>query len=182
MTTYLGKICSFGLPRVPFVNCRQFLYLVISLLVLRAGCGIWLYQFLIIAYLFTSSIVPCNKYIFDQDMFGSVSICDVLTSCTRSFYSPWYKTEISRTDENRGKPCRVCKNLFIFTAAGANCLLVSLKCFPVLQLVQLPAHSGLFRIYNTAERSAGRHGLLLLMNRLSKTEPGKCIFIVYCVI
>ena len=34
-------------------NCRQFMYLVISLLVLRAGCGIWLYQFLIIAYLFT---------------------------------------------------------------------------------------------------------------------------------
>ena len=42
-----------GLPRVPFVNCRQFMYLVISLLVLRAGYGIWLYQFLIIAYLFT---------------------------------------------------------------------------------------------------------------------------------
>ena len=53
MTTYLGKSCSFGLPRVPFVNYRQFMYLVISLLVLRAGCGIWLYQFLIIAYLFT---------------------------------------------------------------------------------------------------------------------------------
>ena len=53
MTTYLGKSCSFGLLRVPFVNCRQFMYLVISLLVLRAGCGIWLYQFLIIAYLFT---------------------------------------------------------------------------------------------------------------------------------
>ena len=53
MTTYLGKSCSFGLPRVPFVNCRQFMYLVISLLVLRAGCGIWLYQFLIIVYLFT---------------------------------------------------------------------------------------------------------------------------------
>ena len=33
MTTYLGKSCSFGLPRVPFVNCRQFMYLVISLLV-----------------------------------------------------------------------------------------------------------------------------------------------------
>ena len=29
MTTYLGKSCSFGLPRVPFVNCRQFMYLVI---------------------------------------------------------------------------------------------------------------------------------------------------------
>ena len=53
MTTYLGKSCSFGLPRVPFVNSGQFMYLVISLLVLRAGCGIWLYQFLIIAYLFT---------------------------------------------------------------------------------------------------------------------------------
>ena len=53
MTTYLGKSCSFCLPRVPFVNCRQFMYLVISLLVLRAGYGIWLYQFLIIAYFFT---------------------------------------------------------------------------------------------------------------------------------
>ena len=53
MTTYLGKSCSFCLPRVPFVNRRQFMYLVISLLVLRAGYGIWLYQFLIIAYLFT---------------------------------------------------------------------------------------------------------------------------------
>ena len=29
MTTYLGESCSFGLPRVPFVNCRQFMYLVI---------------------------------------------------------------------------------------------------------------------------------------------------------
>ena len=40
MTTYLGKSCSFCLPRVAFVNCRQFMYLVISLLVLRAGYGI----------------------------------------------------------------------------------------------------------------------------------------------
>ena len=53
MTTYLGKSCSFGLPRVPFVNCRQFMYLVISLLVFRAGRAIGLYQFLIIAYLFS---------------------------------------------------------------------------------------------------------------------------------
>ena len=57
MTTYLGKSCSFCLPRVPYVNCRQFMYLVISLLVLRAGYGIWLYQFLIIAYLFTLSFL-----------------------------------------------------------------------------------------------------------------------------
>ena len=51
MTTYLGKRCSFGLLRA-FINYRQFMYLVISLLVLRAGCGIRLYQFLIIAYHF----------------------------------------------------------------------------------------------------------------------------------
>ena len=31
MTTYLGKSCSFGLPRVHFVNRGQFMYLVISL-------------------------------------------------------------------------------------------------------------------------------------------------------
>ena len=59
MTTYLGKSFSFCLPRVPFVNCRQFMYLVISLLVLRAGYGIWLYQFLIIAYLFTFQYHTC---------------------------------------------------------------------------------------------------------------------------
>ena len=53
MTICLGKSCSFDLLRVPFVNCCQFMYLVISLLVLRAGYGIWLCQFLIIAYLFT---------------------------------------------------------------------------------------------------------------------------------
>ena len=60
MTTYLGKSCSFCLPRVPFVNCCQLMYLVISLLVLRAGNGIGLYQFLIIAYLFTSQ---CHTFI-----------------------------------------------------------------------------------------------------------------------
>ena len=31
MTTCLGRSCSFGLPRVPFVNCCQFMYLFISL-------------------------------------------------------------------------------------------------------------------------------------------------------
>ena len=44
MTTYLGKSCSFGLPWVPFVNCRQFMYLVISLLVLRAG---WMWDLIV---------------------------------------------------------------------------------------------------------------------------------------
>ena len=56
MTTCLGKSYSFGLPRVPFVNCCQFMYLVISLLVLRAGCGIGLYRFLIIAYFLYSCV------------------------------------------------------------------------------------------------------------------------------
>ena len=65
MTTYLGKSCSFCLPRVPFVSCCQFMYLVISLLVLRARYRIWLYQFLIIAYLFTFQrhfFETCNKW------------------------------------------------------------------------------------------------------------------------
>ena len=36
MATCLGKSWSFGLPRVPFVNCCQFMYLVVSLLVLTS--------------------------------------------------------------------------------------------------------------------------------------------------
>ena len=76
MTTYLGKSCSFCLPRVPFVNCRQFMYLVISLLVLRAGYGIWLYQFLIIAYLFTflkinisiPNVCFCSEYSIQEGL------------------------------------------------------------------------------------------------------------------
>ena len=39
-----------------------FMYLVISLLVLRAGYGIWLYQFLIIAYLFTLYILSSLEW------------------------------------------------------------------------------------------------------------------------
>ena len=39
MTTYFGKSCSFGLLQVPFVNCRQFMYFVISLLVLKEDVG-----------------------------------------------------------------------------------------------------------------------------------------------
>ena len=64
MTACLGRSCSFGLPRVPFINCCQFMYLVISLLVLRSGCGIWLYQFLIIAYLFTLDDLFKNSVVY----------------------------------------------------------------------------------------------------------------------
>ena len=31
MTTCLGKNCSFGLPRMPFKNCCQYMYLIVSL-------------------------------------------------------------------------------------------------------------------------------------------------------
>ena len=61
MTTCLGKSCSFGLPRVPFVICCQFMYLVISLLLSRAGYETWFYQFLIIAYCFTLSYAVIYK-------------------------------------------------------------------------------------------------------------------------
>ena len=83
MTTYLGKSCSFGLPRVPFVNCRQFMYLVISRLVLRAGCGIWFYQFLIIAYIFTFQCGICKKYCKASDRLLECEECEKRfhTSC-----------------------------------------------------------------------------------------------------
>ena len=53
MTTCLGKSCLFCIPRVPFVNGCQCMYLVLSVLVLRAGYGFRLYRCLIVAYLFT---------------------------------------------------------------------------------------------------------------------------------
>ena len=83
MTSCLGNSYSFGLPRVPFVNCCQYTYLVISLLVLRAGYGIWLYQFLIIAYLFTfqeSAIqctATCSKWNLQRPQ-AKISTCDIL--------------------------------------------------------------------------------------------------------
>ena len=59
LVTFISKFKVAELPRVPFLNCCQFMYLVIYLLVLRAGYGIWLYQFLIIAYRFTLSGSSC---------------------------------------------------------------------------------------------------------------------------
>ena len=87
MTTYLGKSCSFCLPRVPFVNCRQFMYLVISLLVLRAGYGIWLYQFLIIAYLFTLHFIIYYIILLHTDVPYSTSL-SFEESVTVSHISP----------------------------------------------------------------------------------------------
>ena len=67
MTTCLGKSCSFGLPRMPFVNCCQSMYLVISLLVLRAGYGISLIIFLFcINHIFciVLLLLPTNNVVF----------------------------------------------------------------------------------------------------------------------
>ena len=78
MTTCLGKGCSVGLPRVSFVNCYQFMYLVISRLVLRAGYGIRLYQLLIIAYLFTlhrrTYMDPKRKYVIRRPWNLSIAV------------------------------------------------------------------------------------------------------------
>ena len=64
MTTCLGKSCSFGLPRMRFVNCCQFMYLVVSLLVLMAGYGIWWCQFLslLIFLLYKGLVRPVLDY------------------------------------------------------------------------------------------------------------------------
>ena len=58
-------------------------------------------------------LLPNLYYIFNQEMFGSTPIYHILTSCTRSSYTPWYKTEISRMGENHRKTCRSCKNELI---------------------------------------------------------------------
>ena len=39
VAAYLGRGCSFCLPRVPFVGCRRFVYLVVSLF--GFGGGMW---------------------------------------------------------------------------------------------------------------------------------------------
>ena len=56
------------------------------------------YQFY--ARIITSSIKKC-----------SVRLLATTTSCTRSSYTSSYKKELSRTGENRGKPCKVCKEM-----------------------------------------------------------------------
>ena len=53
MTTWLGKSSSFGLPRVPFVNRCEFMYLVTSHLFWGQDMGSDCIIFLIIAYLLT---------------------------------------------------------------------------------------------------------------------------------
>ena len=89
MTTYLGKSCSFGLLRVPFVNCRQFMYLVISLLVLSAGCVIWLCRFLISFYLFTLFFSILKSISFTIS-FVVAKFCFHKTSVTYLSHDVWH--------------------------------------------------------------------------------------------
>ena len=69
MTTYLGKRCSFYLPRVPFVNCRQFMYLVISLFGFEGR--IW---DLIVS-------VPDHCFYFSLYIFFNVLCCGHIINC-----------------------------------------------------------------------------------------------------
>ena len=73
------------------------------------------YQFHAIITIFSSKKCPVRLQrqnvwhnMTSKDVKNDVKI-DVLTSCKRSSYTPSYETEISRTGENQGKPCLVCK-------------------------------------------------------------------------
>ena len=59
------------------------MYLVISLLVLRAGCGISLYQFLIIAYLFTFhySVVSASELELKAHVHIKIMYSNLVETC-----------------------------------------------------------------------------------------------------
>ena len=101
MTTCRGNSCSFGLPRVPFVNCCQFMYLIISLLVLRAGYGIWLF----IAYRFT-----LGKKLVHKSIKTSHTRTDIIKSLVTSIVL------IKRTCLSQCK-CQVQLHVFVFWIA-----------------------------------------------------------------
>ena len=76
-----GKELFIRFSASAFCGLPSIWYLVISLLVLRAGCGIWLYQFLIIAYLFTLHLRILNLQI--KFTFAHLHIQPNLTSLLR---------------------------------------------------------------------------------------------------
>ena len=118
------------LPRVPFVNCRQFMYLVISLLVLKAGCGIWLYQFLIIAYLFTFQrdfLKQMSKWPKQQEVSVDIKICPLWLSAPDlqlyTFVKSWkdvYKVRLKRFFLNLQQTTRVIRPSFCHKKFGLN--------------------------------------------------------------
>ena len=94
-----GKSCSFGLPRLPFVNCCQFMYLVISLLVLRAGCGIW----------FTISSWSLLSFLL---YYGAFHVESCLDLCFRVFQS-FYHCDHLASERESWSLCFSCNCLFI---------------------------------------------------------------------
>ena len=102
MTTCLGKSCSFGLPRVPFVNCCQFMYLVISLLVLRTRMWNLIYRFLIIAYFFYIAVrkgSQISKRFGVEYPYTSVSSS---TECLKGLGGQEYERKVGSTEQQPG--------------------------------------------------------------------------------
>ena len=85
MTTCLGKSCSFGLPRVPLVNCCHFMYIAIlpfgfegrmwDLTVSVPGPCLSFYFEYVLFYQFCAEITA----FFDQEKFGTAPHYDVET-------------------------------------------------------------------------------------------------------
>ena len=90
-----------------------------------------------LGYALLFSVLRWNKYIFDQEMFVSPLISDVLTSCMRLSYTRWYKTEISITGENREKSCWVCKKRLVVCIKRFLKLVSYNRTFTVLTINQL---------------------------------------------
>ena len=119
MTTCLGKSCSFGLPCMPFVNCCQFMYLVISLLVLRTGYGIWLYLFLIFAYLFTFQVCMVRKWTLSLGII-------FINCCMYPYVTTWTYSFVSQENVNSYRDhwgLRASRTTFTFVHVGIRALI-----------------------------------------------------------
>ena len=80
----------------------EFMYLVVSLVVLRAGCGIWLYQFLIIACLFTFQIdvfEMCSKWLKWQEVSVDIKILSPGGCPLYTFIKSWKMSMKSEVEQ-----------------------------------------------------------------------------------
>ena len=100
MTTYLGKSCSFGLPRVPFVNCRHFMYYVV-ISFFGFECRVW--------DLIVSVPDHCLSVYFSARVFLKTYF--LLVSIFTSLYSEMsISSEISMGQRLVPTPCFIKKN------------------------------------------------------------------------